>query len=58
MGSEGEEEKYLEGRARRHSDLRDAGCHAEKHRDVRKVGRERWSGGDLQDPDSRFVCRM
>jgi len=41
MGSEGEEEKYLEGRARRHSDLRDADCHAEKHRDVRKVGRER-----------------
>lgn len=44
---------YLEGQAGGHPDLRDAGCHAEKH--VRRKGRERWSGGDPRDPDSRPV---
>lgn len=44
--------KYLEGRAGRQPDLRDVGCHAEKHGDIRGEGRERWSAGDPRDPDS------
>lgn len=53
----GKEGKYLEGRAGGHPGLGDAGCHAEKHRDVRREGRERWSGGDPRDPDSLPMCR-
>lgn len=55
----GEEEgKYLEGRAGGHPDLGDAGCHAEKHRDVRRErGVKGGAGGDPRDPDSRPVCR-
>lgn len=53
-----EEGKYLEGRAGGHPDLGDAGCHAEKHRDIRRErGVKGGAGGDPRDPDSRPVCR-
>lgn len=44
-------------RAGGHPDLGDAVCHAEKHRDVRRMRQERWSGGDPRNPDSQPVCR-